>query len=163
MPQDDQLKRCGQIEGRAMTTVLRLLGILLGLSLSAPDTANSQTSKGGRGHPSPAAVAIGKSDFDNNCAACHPSVSGQNGFGPGLYGVVGRKSGTEMGYVFSPSYVEAGAKGVIWTESNLFRFLADPTAFLTQKTGHPAVTRMIGGFPDEKLRRSVILYLKTLK
>lgn len=96
--------------------------------------------------PSPAAVAIGRSDFESNCAACHPSASGQNGYGPGLFGVVGRRSGTATAHVYSPSYVEAGAKGVTWTESNLFRFLADPTAFLTQKTGHPAITRMIGGF-----------------
>jgi len=146
-----------------MTRILRLLSVLLGLSLSAPDTASSQTSKGGSGPPSPAAVAVGRSNFDNNCPACHPSVSGQNGYGPGLFGVVGRRSGTASGYLYSPSYVEAGAKGATWTEGNLFHFLADPTAFLTQKTGHPAVTRMVGGFPDEKLRRSIILYLKTLK
>jgi cytochrome c len=91
------------------------------------------------------------------------SASGQNGYGPGLFGVVARRSGTATGYVYSPSYVEAGTRGVTWTESNLFRFLADPTTFLTQEIGHPAVTRMIGGFPDEKLQRSIILYLKTLK
>src|SRR6266571_525104 len=66
-----------------MTRILRLLSILIGLSLSAPDTASSQTSKGGSVPPSPAAVAIGKSDFDSNCGGCHPITSGQNGFGPG--------------------------------------------------------------------------------
>src|SRR6266700_3045340 len=124
-----------------MTRLLRLLSVLLGLSLSAPDTASSQTSKGRGVPPPPAAVAIGRSDFESNCAACHPSASGQNGYGPGLFGVVGRRSGTATGYAYSPSYVEAGAKGVTWTDGNLFRFLADPTAFLTQKTGHPAITR----------------------
>jgi cytochrome c len=90
-------------------------------------------SKGGSILPSPAAVANGRSNFDGNCAACHPSASGQNGYGPGLFGVVGRRSGTATGHLYSPSYVEAGAKGVTWTEGNLFRFLADPTAFLTKK------------------------------
>ena len=98
-----------------MLRVLQLLSILLGLSLSAPDTASPQSSKGGSVPPSPAAVAIGRSDFESNCAACHPSASGQNGYGPGLFGVVGRRSGTATGYVYSPSYVEAGAKGVTWT------------------------------------------------
>ena len=116
-----------------MIRILQLLSVLLGLSLSAPDTASSQTSKGGSILPSPAAAANGRSNFDGNCAACHPSASGQNGYGPGLFGVVGRRSGTATGYLYSPSYVEAGAKGVTWTEGNLFRFLADPTAFLTQK------------------------------
>ena len=146
-----------------MTRLLQLLSIVLGLSLSDPDTASSQTIKGGGVPPSPAAVAIGRSNFDGNCAACHPITSGQNAYGPGLFSVVGRRSGTAPGYLYSPSYVEAGAKGVTWSGSNLSRFLADPTAFLTQKVGHPAVTRMIGGFPDEKLRRSIIGYLKTLK
>ena len=117
-----------------MIRILQLLSVLLGLSLSAPDTASSQTNKGGSVPPSPAAVAIGKSDSDNNCAGCHPSAAGQNSYGPGLFGVVGRRSGTATGYVYSPSYVEAGAKGVTWIQSNLFRFLADLTAFLTQKT-----------------------------
>ena len=120
-----------------MSRFLRLLSVLLGLSLSSPDTASSQTGKGGSVPPSPAAVAIGSSDFDNNCAACHPSAAGQNAHEPGLFGVVGRRSGTATGYVYSPSYVEAGAKGVTWTESNLFHFLADPTAFLTQKQDTP--------------------------
>ena len=66
-----------------MARILRLLSILIGFSLSAPDAASSQTSKGGSVPPSPAAVAVGRSDFDNNCAACHPSTSGQNGYGPG--------------------------------------------------------------------------------
>ena len=106
-----------------MLRVLQLLSIVLGLSLSAPDTASSQTIKGGSVPPSPAAVAIGRSNFDSNCAACHPINSGQNAYGPGLFGVVGRRSGTATGYVYSPSYIEAGAKGVIWTEAISFAFL----------------------------------------
>src|SRR6266568_6084402 len=103
-----------------MTRILRLLSILIGLSLSAPDTTSSQTSKGGSVPPSPAAAASGRSGFESNCAACHPSASGQNGYGPGLFGVVGRRSGTATGYAYSPSYVEAGAKGVTWTEAISF-------------------------------------------
>src|SRR5437667_1758098 len=59
-----------------MTRILQLLSIILGLSLSAPDTASSQTSKGGSVPPSPAAVAI--SDFDSNCGGCHPIPSLQD-------------------------------------------------------------------------------------
>jgi cytochrome c len=149
-----------------MIRVSQLLGLTLVGStiLALSHNANSAPSKKGSApYSSPAAVEIGRSDFDNNCGACHPIAAGQNGYGPGLFGVVGRRSGTASRYAYSPSYVEAGAKGITWTESNLFQFLADPRAFLTQKIGHPADTRMIGGFPNEGLRKGVIGYLKTLK
>jgi cytochrome c len=139
-----------------MIRISQLLGLaLLSLTiLAVSQSANSAPKKGGSPpNSSPAAID----------AACHPTAAGQNGYGPGLFGVVGRRSGTASGYAYSPSYVEAGAKGVIWTEGNLLQFLADPAAFLTQRTGHPAITRMIGGFPNEGLRKSVIGYLKTLK
>jgi len=56
-----------------MTRLLQLLSIILALSLSAPDTASSQTSKGRGVPPSPAAVAIGRSNFDGNVLPCHPT------------------------------------------------------------------------------------------
>jgi cytochrome c len=148
-----------------MINLSPLLGLLfLGLSFSTLlNTAISAQAKRGDLKSSPVAAGLGKADFDNNCAACHPTASGQNGYGPGLLGVVGRRAGTARGYAYSPSYVEAGSKGVVWTEANLLQFLADPASFLAQRTGHPAITRMIGGFPNEGLRKSVIGYLKSLK
>src|SRR5712691_8164713 len=100
-----------------MIRILQLLSVLLGLSLSAPDTASSQTSTGGSVPPSPAAVAIGKSDFESNCAACHPSASGQNGYGPGSL-VLSAEDPVRQ----RAMYTHPGAKGVTWTASNLFRF-----------------------------------------
>jgi cytochrome c len=149
--------------------VYRLVALLSLLLLSSmilsalPDAANSAQMKGGDPKSSPVAAGLGKADFENNCGACHPVVSGQNGYGPGLFGVVGRRAGTATGYAYSPSLVEAGTKRVVWTDKTLFQFLANPSAFLALKIGHPTFTPMVGGFPDEALRRSVIEYLNTLK
>ena len=35
-------------------------------------------------------AAAGKTVFENQCAACHASESGKQGFGPSLAGVIGR-------------------------------------------------------------------------
>ena len=99
-----------------MIRISQLLGlVLLGLTISAMlQSANSAPKKErSTSNSSPAAIEMGRSNFDFNCAACHPTAAGQNGFGPGLFGVVGRRAGTASGYTYSPSYVEDGTKGVI--------------------------------------------------
>jgi cytochrome c len=108
-------------------------------------------------------LVSGESDYQNNCLFCHPRTPGNNNYGPSLFGVVGRTAGTAASFAFSPSYVEAGNKGLIWTQDNLFKFLADPVAFLSQEIGHTATSRMIRKFPDDALRKSIIGYLATLK
>ena len=37
-------------------------------------------------------AAAGKTAFANQCASCHTTEVGKNGFGPSLAGVVGRKA-----------------------------------------------------------------------
>ncbi|MDB6019618.1 MAG: hypothetical protein JWR19_4107 [Pedosphaera sp.] len=105
----------------------------------------------------------GEKDYNNNCLVCHPNVSGQHDYGPSLFGVVGRVSGTASGYAYSSSYIEAGTKGVVWDERNLFQFLAEPVTFLSQEIGHPAISKMQKHYPDETLRTNIIEYLKTLE
>src|ERR1700687_4926777 len=48
-------------------------------------------------------AAAGKTVFENQCASCHTTKVGQNGFGPSLAGVVGRKSGSLAGFNYSPA------------------------------------------------------------
>src|SRR6267378_586635 len=52
-------------------------------------------------------AAAGKAAFENQCAACHTTVIGKDGFGPSLAGVVGRKSGTLAGYAYTPAMTHA--------------------------------------------------------
>jgi cytochrome c2 len=75
-----------------MIRISHLLGLtFLGLTiLAGSQSAHSATEKKGiTSNSSPAATEMDRSNFDSNCAACHPTAAGQDGYGPGLFGVVG--------------------------------------------------------------------------
>jgi alcohol dehydrogenase (cytochrome c) len=102
-------------------------------------------------HAAGDAVA-GKTAFDNQCAACHTSVVGKNGFGPSLAGVVGRKSGTLAGYAYTPAMTHAN---LTWDAATLDQFLTSSTAKVPG-------TSMPVEIADEKTRADTIAYLATL-
>jgi cytochrome c len=87
-----------------------------------------------------------------HCAPCHSNKPGENKFGPSLAGVVGRKSGTEPGYNYSPAMKGLNAT---WDETNLDEYLQGPGKFVRG-------TKMVYMVPNEKDRQDVIAYLKTL-
>jgi cytochrome c2 len=60
-------------------------------------------------------AADGQRDF-SRCAACHAVQAGRNGIGPSLAAVVGRQSGTEASYHYSPAM--AGAH-ITWDDASL--------------------------------------------
>ena len=63
------------------------------------------------------------------CVACHSIEPGQRGLqGPNLAGVVGRPAASQPGFEYSPAMRQAGARGLVWTEAVLDRFLADAEA-----------------------------------
>jgi len=101
-------------------------------------------------HAAGDAVA-GKTAFDNQCAACHTSVVGKNGFGPSLAGVVGRKSGTLAGYAYTPAMTHAN---LTWDAATLDQFLTSSTAKVPG-------TSMPVEIADEKTRADTIAYLAT--
>jgi cytochrome c len=87
------------------------------------------------------------------CADCH-SPAANNGVGPGLKGIVGRKAGTQPGF----GYTDAMAKsGKTWDEKTLDAFLADPRAAV------PGTSMAYPGDDDPADRANLIAYLKTLK
>ena len=69
-------------------------------------------------------VTAGKTVFENQCASCHPTEPGKQGFGPSLAAVMGRQSGTLPGYSFTPAMVNAH---LIWDAKTLDEFLASST------------------------------------
>jgi cytochrome c len=74
--------------------------------------------------PAPAQdTARGKVVFEQ-CAACHSLDAGQNGVGPSLNGIIGRKSASED-FTYSPALKRAN---VVWTADMIDSYLADPQA-----------------------------------
>lgn len=95
---------------------------------------------------------VGKQVFAR-CAACHSAAPGENKIGPSLAGVVGRKSGSEPGFNYSPALKKAN---ITWDEHSLDQFLANPTANVRG-------TKMLISVPNAMDRDNIIAYLPTLK
>jgi cytochrome c len=87
------------------------------------------------------------------CSACHSTKPGENKIGPSLAGVVGRKSGSEAGYNYSPALKAAN---ITWDEHTLDQFLANPAADVHG-------TKMFISVPNATDRENVIAYLQGLK
>lgn len=89
--------------------------------------------------------------YQARCAACHSPDF--NGVGPAHRGVFGRLAGTAKGYA---GYSAALKKsGLMWTEGNLDRWLADPEALVPGQAMGVSV-------PDANERADVIAFLRTL-
>lgn len=96
-------------------------------------------------------LAEGEKQF-MKCRACHTITSDKmNMTGPHLYGVFGRKSGTEPGYTFTDAMT---AHNTVWDFDSLNTYLASPQAVVKgTKMSFP-------GIPDEAKRQDLIAYLK---
>ena len=88
------------------------------------------------------------------CATCHSASAGQNGIGPSLAGVFGRKAGSLPGFDYSAAMK---ASGKVWDEAALDTFLTSPMAAV------PGTRMTYMGQTDPAKRKAVIDYLKTLK
>jgi cytochrome c len=106
---------------------------------------------------SPASLAAGDPAAGQRvfarCAGCHSTSPGVNKIGPSLAGVVGRRSGTEAGYSYSPAMQGAA---ITWDDASLDKFLASPGS-----TVHG--TKMFFNVPGGSDRQNIIAYLATLK
>ena len=97
-------------------------------------------------------VTIGKALYEA-CTPCHGTGPASTELGPTLIGIVGRAAGAREDFRYSRALRSAK---VVWDESTLDAFLADPQAFI-------AGTRMpFAGIPDKTERTNLISYLRTL-
>jgi cytochrome c len=87
------------------------------------------------------------------CAACH-SVTGSNGVGPSLQGVIGRKAGTFPGFRYSRAMKSYGK---VWDKTTLAAYLANPQQAV------PGNTMPFAGVPDAAQRNAIITYLASVK
>jgi cytochrome c len=113
-------------------------------------------------------AAAGEAVF-KKCRACHQVGAGAKaGVGPAQNNLVGRPAGTFEGFSYSALNKAAGDAGLVWTEENIFEYLADPNAFLKKfltDKGKPDLatgsTKMVFKLADDQDRKDVIAYLKT--
>lgn len=116
-----------------------LVAALLGISV-APITAHAED------------LEI---SFNDHCRECHSFVKDDNRLGPSLYGVVGRKAGTEPGYAFTQSMKDSG---VTWDEATLDKWIADPGAVVPGNGMSPPYS----GIDDPAIRKRIIAFLKSI-
>lgn len=115
----------------------------------------AQTS--GQSTPAPAAAApiltgdaaTGRLVF-RKCQACHSLEPGKIGIGPGLAGIVGKKSGSVPGFNYSTAMK---ASNLIWDAATLDNYLLDPQKAV------PGNKMPFPGLKTENERRAVIAYL----
>ncbi len=94
-------------------------------------------------------------DVFKKCRACHDvGPDAKNKVGPLLNGIIGRKSGTVEGFAYSDANKDAGAKGLVWSEAELIKYLEAPMTYM------PKNKMAFAGLKDEQDRKDVIAYLK---
>ena len=93
--------------------------------------------------------------FNDHCRECHSFVKDDNRLGPTLYGVVGRKAGTQTGYGYTESLKSSG---VTWDEATLDKWIADPGAVIPGNGISPPYS----GLADAGIRQNIIAYLKSI-
>jgi cytochrome c len=93
--------------------------------------------------------------FMENCGVCHDATKGgPNKIGPNLFAVVGRKSATAPGYMYSTAMMGAN---LTWDQPTLQVYLMGPQKKVPgTKMGFP-------GFSDPGDEADVIAYLASLK
>lgn len=97
------------------------------------------------------------------CMACHQvGEDAKNRVGPILTGVIGRAAGSVEGYKYGKHTKEAGEAGLVWTDEEVFNYLADPRKYLRAYLDNPkAKSKMSFKLKKEDQRMDVIAYLKT--
>lgn len=87
------------------------------------------------------------------CRSCHTaSQGGEDMTGPNLWGIFGRKAGSEPGFSYSD---DMKAAGWIWDADRINKWITNPRGVL------PGTKMTFIGMPSATDRRDVIAFLKT--
>jgi cytochrome c len=89
------------------------------------------------------------------CAICHSNTKGAPArIGPNLFGIAGRKAGTQPDFSYSAALKNSG---ILWTPANLDKWTAGPAAMV------PGNRMSFAGISSAKDRGDLVAYLGTLK
>lgn len=94
----------------------------------------------------------GQSVFNLQCKFCHSVAEGQNGQGPSLGGIFGRKAGTEAGFAYSDAMKTSG---LVWNADTLSRYLTAPQKLV------PGTKMQFTGLNNPQQLRDLLTYLQT--
>jgi len=98
----------------------------------------------------------GEKIFKQQCKLCHAvGATAKPGVGPVQNGLIGATAGARPGFTYSAAMKDAGAKGLVWTEENLDKYLTDPKAMV------PGNKMAFPGVKKDTDRADVIAFLKT--
>lgn len=101
-----------------------------------------------------AALSPDEKLFVNHCGTCHAKEAGApKRQGPNLFGILGRKAGSEEGFAYSAGLKSAGWA---WTAEKLDAWITDPKAMI------PGTT-MVYKQAKPETRAKIVAYLETLK
>jgi cytochrome c len=95
----------------------------------------------------------GKAVFRQTCSICHAVAPNRTQVGPSLFGVVGRKAGSDSGFQFSDGNKNSG---LTWDQATLDRYLVAPREVV------PGTKMVFAGIKDDQKRHDLIAYLATL-
>ncbi len=73
-------------------------------------------------------IKKGEKIFKSRAGQCHSLKQGVHGLGPSLFGIFGRKVGSESGFNYSSGMQDSGSQ--FWTEDMLGAFLENPRKFM---------------------------------
>src|SRR5215467_131715 len=96
-------------------------------------------------------AARGEKRFEE-CASCHSVAAGENGVGPSLHDIVGRRAASLDDFRYSPALRRSG---ITWTPEVLDTFIADPQKLV------PANRMPYAGLTDAGERADLIAYLES--
>jgi cytochrome c len=97
--------------------------------------------------------AAGQKIFKTQCGICHATITGKNGIGPTLFGVVGRRAGSVPDFNYTADHKKLG---ITWEAATLSKYLTNPRAMV------PDTSMVYAGLKDDAKRADVVAYLATL-